>query len=120
MIAAAAGGLKHIEGACGVHFEVAAGIIDRSSDCYLGGEMVDLGRRRGGLLHRVRITDVRNGDAKAPGALREFLQPLEVVFDLATRKIVKNMNLRIGVGQKVMGPVGAHESGAAEDQYGTG
>jgi len=68
----------------------------------------------------VRIADIGNGNAEAPGALRELLQPLQIMFDLSARKIVKNMNLHIGISQKMMGPVRAYEAGSSEDQNGTG
>ena len=38
------------------------------------------------------------------------------MFDLSARKIVKNMNLRIGVGQKMVRPVRAYEAGSSEYQ----
>ena len=118
-VAATARGFENVESAACIDFEIVSGIVERCGDRYLGSEMVDFGRGRGRLLHCLRIADIGNGNAEAPGVLRELLQPLQIVFDLATRKIVKNMNLRIGISQEMMGPVRAYEAGSSEDQNGT-
>ena len=118
-VAAAARGFENVESATGIDFEIVSRIVERCGDRYLGSEMVDFGRRRGRLLHCVRIADIGNGNTEAPGALRELLQPLQIMFDLSARKIVKNMNLRIGISQKMMGPVRAYEAGSSENQNGT-